>query len=174
MCFAVIFFSILVVGFLVYGTRMYCILRAVNSEVNFVKLKFTKFMIVIMVLFMNYISWMLIMAIETALPGHLTVFFALMKNPVMDLSSIILYPFVIYILFDRQLFYEFKPFGLVRDGIETAFRNIKRKIAEKIEERKVSLKDFERDDEEELKAGLMNTFSSDSDNEPTSKYRIQI
>src|SRR3989338_5804882 len=104
---------------------MYCILRAVNSEVNFVKLKFTKFMMIIMVLFMNYICWMLIMAVETALPGHLTVFFALMKNPFTDFSSLLLYPFVIYILFDRQLFFEVKPFDLIRE----TFRKLKKKFA---------------------------------------------
>lgn len=107
---AIIFYLLLFVGFFIYGLRMFYMLRKHNS-VNFLKLKFTKFMMVIMVLFLHFIAWMVIMMIEFGeTAGKMGLFISLMRGPLLDLSCMLMYPLVLYMLFEKIKFWAFGPY----------------------------------------------------------------
>ncbi len=116
-CFACVYFLFLTFGFLIHGLRMFLMLKKSN-QVNFLKLKFTKFMLLIIVLFIHYIGWSIVMAVEFAIPGNMSLFIVLMRGPLMDVSSLILYPFVIYMLFEPGKFFVIWPFGTIRDRLK--------------------------------------------------------
>jgi hypothetical protein len=158
MSIAVIYFFLLVVGFFIYGIRMFCMLRKSNN-VNFLKLKFTKFMMVIMVLFLHIIVWMIILTVEFSVPGKTGLFTAIMRGPLMDLSLLLLYPFVIYMLFERPKFFAVGINAKIRDCFIRAGSRIKEKAKRKSdrhanehdEELKTSLlaEDYNEEEEEE-------------------------
>ncbi len=158
MCFAAVFFTVLVVGFLVYGLRMYCMLRQ-SSEVNFLKLKFTKFMMVVMFLFVHYAAWTMVMVAETAVPGRMSLFMVLFRGPISDLSCLLLYPIVIYIMFERQKFFDVWLFGKMRDGC----MNLRTRIKTSMKKKHVRLEDETDDEEMRSRAGLLSTNDDDSD-----------
>jgi hypothetical protein len=95
----VVFFSLFAGGFLIYGFRMYFMLRKNQSDLNFIKLKLTRFMIAVNISLIHYILWLILTVIEGFTP---TSFSALvMFTNAMPLGYCM---FVTYFVIGVQLF----------------------------------------------------------------------
>jgi hypothetical protein len=57
------------IGFLVYGLRMYRILKMVDNTVSLLKLRFTRLMIIVDVSFLHFMLWMIVLAIDYPMYG---------------------------------------------------------------------------------------------------------
>jgi hypothetical protein len=95
----VVFLSLFAGGFLIYGFRMYFMLRKNQSDLNFIKLKLTRFMIAVNISLIHYILWLILTAIEGFTP---TSFLALaMFSNILPLGYCM---FVTYFVIGVQLF----------------------------------------------------------------------
>ncbi|KAL0478674.1 hypothetical protein AKO1_008266 [Acrasis kona] len=110
---------ILILGFLIYGFRMYYMLKKSSDNVRFHKLKFTKFMMLILLLFMHLMFWMIIdMLHYTPLEGTMGIFMDLCRSQILDLSSVIMVPFVSYMIFESHKFWIVQPFKYMHENFK--------------------------------------------------------
>jgi hypothetical protein len=85
---------------------------------------------------------MVIVAVENAVPGKMGLFFAMMKGPIVDFASLLLYPFVIYLLFDSPKFFAVGVYDAIKDGLLRLRERFNGKSHVRLQ------------DEEELESGL--------------------
>jgi hypothetical protein len=75
----------------------------------------------------------------------------MMKGPIMDFASLLLYPFVIYMLFETPKFFAVGINGAIRDGLLVLRNRLKGKNHVRL---------HDEDSEAELRTGLMNDEDS--------------
>jgi hypothetical protein len=113
--FVIAFVLILEIGFFFYGLRMFHLLKRSSENVKFYKVKFTKFMMVMLVLLFHYLFWLSVVAVEYGrLAGRMGLFIHMWKAQFLDASLMIMYPVLIYMLYENKRFWEFGPYAKLR------------------------------------------------------------
>jgi hypothetical protein len=114
---------VLQLGFFVYGIRMFYILKKSSDTIKFYKVKFTKFMMVILALFFQCSVWLAIVAVEYSnYAGRMGLFIHLWKAQLLDISLLIMYPVLIYMLFEPKKFWDFGPYLKIKLAITKPYK----------------------------------------------------
>jgi hypothetical protein len=111
----IVYVTILIAGFSIYGMRMFYVLKRSSDSIRFHKLKFTKFMMIILVLLLHSLFWLCIQVVEYGnSSGKLGLFINLWRSQILDCSLMIMYPFMIYMLYESKKFWDFTPYSKIR------------------------------------------------------------
>ncbi len=99
---ATLFLLTVAVGFTAYGVRIIYILYRTDSEMNLLKLKLTRLMLVSVIFIINSAVWTLVLGITYAAADQVWVLVIIFKAPLIDLAFMMFGWMQVYILFESE------------------------------------------------------------------------
>jgi hypothetical protein len=103
---AIVFMLVFAIGFLIYGIRMYIVLKSIIADTSLFGLKFTRFMIVVDVLFIHFMCWLIVITVNYSPVVILGPFMYLYVYHSMDISMFMVFGAIMNLLFIANDFRE--------------------------------------------------------------------